>query len=108
MWSQIKYNYSQKEIVKKLTHFFDDDVNYLKKQIKNFLDNQIQEGLVASVDNMESHNRNDRSNSPPGELTQNSPRLIAPELIKCTDMKDLLLDPIHNVDDSGWPATKAN
>lgn len=30
---------------------------------------------------------------------------VAPELHKYTDMRDLLLlDPIHDVDDSGWPA----
>lgn len=35
------------------------------------------------------------------------PVFVEPELTKYTDMRDLLvLDPIHDVDDSGWPARR--
>ena len=40
---------------------------------------------------------------------QVKPSFEAPELHKYTDMEDLLLlDPIHDVDESGWPNTNPN
>jgi len=40
---------------------------------------------------------------------QAKPNFEVPELHKYTDMEDLLLlDPIHDVDESGWPNTNPN
>jgi hypothetical protein len=42
----------------------------------------------------------------PGDLAERGP-FTPPALLKYTDMQDLLLlDPIHEVDEAGWPAPK--
>jgi hypothetical protein len=109
LWSLIENKCPKKEIVKEITRLFVDDEDHLKKQFETFLDSLIQEGLVVFSENVESFDRNDGFKSNLKVPAPNPPRFISPELIKHTDMKDLLLlDPIHDVDDSGWPAAKAN
>ena len=106
-WSLIENMYSQKEIYDKMTFLFGSDQKHLKSQLDTFLDNLFREELVVPSRNSNSLDRNNRSSTSLDELSPDVPHFMAPELIKYTDMKDLLLlDPIHDVDDSGWPAVK--
>lgn len=44
----------------------------------------------------------------PADTNGQRPPFVAPVLQKHTDMQDLLLlDPIHEVDETGWPSVKA-
>jgi hypothetical protein len=44
----------------------------------------------------------------PGAATDGRPPFVAPTLEKYMDMQALLvLDPIHEVDETGWPSVKA-
>jgi hypothetical protein len=72
-----------------------------------FLNQLQQEGLVIAID--------DKSTDSPlpqnwkDQITVNGNKTVfnAPVLNKYTDMQDLLLlDPIHEVDATGWPSTK--
>jgi hypothetical protein len=109
VWSLIENKYSQKEVLDKMARLFGNDQKHLRNQLDTFIDNLLREELVALSKDSRSIERNDRSDMPIEDLSPDGPRYIAPEFTKYTDMKDLLLlDPIHDVDDSGWPAVKAN
>jgi hypothetical protein len=60
------------------------------------------EELVAATENSAS-----ASVSPPDAASNGSKTFEPPLLEKYTDMQDLvLLDPVHEVDSTGWPAPK--
>jgi hypothetical protein len=75
-----------------------------EKEVNSFIAQLEQEGLVIAVD--------DASLLPSDwkdqiSMRENKAVFNAPVLNKYTDMQDLLLlDPVHQVDDTGWPSNK--
>jgi hypothetical protein len=88
------------EIVEALGTVFDSSRVELERGVTQFLDELLREGLVAEVETGE---------ETPGArpLPENRPTrrpFELPALEKYTDMQDLvLIDPVHQVDDAGWP-----
>jgi hypothetical protein len=70
--------------------------------VQEFVTQLRDEGLVVSVE----------GDLPAAETPPISPadtQFLAPTLEKYTDMQDLvLLDPVHQVDETGWPAARAD
>jgi len=72
------------------------------RTIRQFIDELLQEALISPLEG-----GGDR-HEPPTEIADGHPPFKAPTLQKYSDMQDLLLlDPIHEVDDTGWPNIKA-
>lgn len=79
----------------------------MEKAVHLLLGDLQQEGLIVideekEYENIVEHDGHDKVS--PGERIKN---FIHPVLHKYTDMQDLLLlDPIHDVDETGWPSSK--
>jgi len=80
----------------------------INRTISQFIDELIQETLISPRDG--ENTGTEHSNEPfvKTEVSDGHPPFIAPILQKYSDMQELLLlDPIHEVDDAGWPNVKA-
>lgn len=74
----------------------------IEREIADFLGALQREELVAATENGAA-----ASMSPPNGAGNGSKPFEPPLLEKYTDMQDLvLLDPVHEVDNTGWPAPK--
>lgn len=72
----------------------------IDQAVSAFVDQLVAEGLVVEADAS--------SDSPMPDLgTQGA--FVAPELHRYADLQDLLvLDPIHDTDETGWPVADSN
>ena len=71
--------------------------------VLGFLRKLLEEGLIVRDSSAGSVEKED-SQSPPQAEGTSKKKNGGPEITKYTDMQDLLLlDPIHEVDDMGWP-----
>ncbi|MHB1160239.1 MAG: PqqD family protein [Chloroflexota bacterium] len=104
MWDLIISRSSVKEIVQTLVGRYDAEPLDLEDAVLRLIEQLQQEELIVAA----------RSDTGEG-ISRNAPTMEAgaeegrlrferPVLRKYSDMQDLLtLDPIHEVDDSGWP-----
>lgn len=100
IWDMLAQNMSRAAILETLQNTFDANPESIVANAETLLDTLEREQLIVrSGDTPQSS----IPHSVPGERRAYS----APELEKFTDMEALLLlDPIHQVDDSGWPSAK--
>jgi hypothetical protein len=90
------------QIVKALTTRYTGDPLEIETGAYALVEKFAQEGLIIADNGTEAAGGEEAETSARqnGEL----PRFEFPTLHKYTDMEDLLLlDPIHDVDDTGWP-----
>jgi hypothetical protein len=97
---------SLEETVENIACRYQGTREQIDKAVKQLLSELLQEGLLVQ-DNQESEQEGKpgpQIESPPE--TQ-KPEIQTPVLKKYTDMQELLLlDPIHEVDEAGWPHAK--
>ena len=91
---------SGEEIVEALSTIFDCSRAELERGVMQFLDDLLREGLVADAGTgVETSGTLQLS-----ESGQTRRPFEMPTLEKYTDMQDLvLIDPVHQVDEAGWP-----
>jgi hypothetical protein len=78
-----------------------------ESSVNLFLNQLQQEGLVVAIDDKLAGSPQPQNRLDQIALNTNKAVFTAPVLNKYTDMQDLLLlDPIHEVDATGWPSTK--
>jgi hypothetical protein len=103
IWRMLNHGWSSDEIVSELARHFEDPVDDLAGQVQEFVRALVSEELIE---------RGHGDGSPPSPIdaanSDNGGRpggaFVGPELQKFTDMQYFLaLDPIHEVDASGWP-----
>lgn len=105
IWERIAQNASVNDIVHALTQRYAGDHTDIKKVVKQFLIELQRESLIAPLDGAPSAPRAAPAMPDPNLAAR--PAFQAPSLYKYTDMQDLLLlDPIHEVDEQGWPIRK--
>jgi hypothetical protein len=76
----------------------------LAAQVTVFLDQLLDEQLVVPVDADGAHARPSTDTTTPPAMEPTSQPWEAPSLTRFDDMQDLLvLDPVHEVDERGWP-----
>ncbi|GJL83674.1 MAG: hypothetical protein DHS20C01_33080 [marine bacterium B5-7] len=81
------------------------DVAVIDLAVCNLIEQLLTEGLILAVERTESMDNHDAAPIP--DDAEEKPAFTPPILEKYTDMQEmLLLDPVHDVDDSGWPARK--
>ncbi len=102
IWELLASGRSRGEITAELAHRYDGQPQQILDGVESFLGRLSEEGLIVAA-----------GEGPPPEpssvleRTDRKP-FAAPVLVKYTDLEDLLtLDPIHEVDDSGWPHVKS-
>jgi Coenzyme PQQ synthesis protein D (PqqD) len=105
IWEQIGQSASVNDIVHTLTQRYTGEHSEIKTEVERFLSELQRESLIAPLDHAPSVPRAAPA-MPDPNLTAR-PGFQAPSLHKYIDMQDLLLlDPIHEVDESGWPMKK--
>ncbi len=98
IWGLIEQGASNTQIVEKLSQTFKLSTN-IEKDIEEFIDLLLAEELIAATDKACLTSLNSISK----DLNYSKPTLN-----KYTDMQELLLlDPIHEVDEEGWPNIKS-
>ncbi len=101
IWSLVTGGRTRPEVVAELTRHFGGEIDSIRSGCARFIERLCAEGLISKVDN--GAGRAVAASAPalpPGPFAE-------PLLTKYTDMEDLLsLDPIHEVDELGWPHVK--
>lgn len=102
VWSLIDEGFCQSEIVSEFSHYYDQPAADINEAIMPFIEKLLAENLICLVGNVPA--KKPGSDTP---ISSEKKVFQAPVLQKFTDMQDLLLlDPIHEVDQSGWPTQK--
>lgn len=104
VWSLIADGAEVGQILELLQDNYPDEPN-VGTALDAFLEHLLSEALVIDASN--STNGDAPSTQPSRSSTDLSPTFLAPILNVYTDMRTLLLlDPIHEVDEAGWPASQ--
>jgi len=92
------------EVLEQLQQRYDGQLEAMVPALERFVAELVEDGLVAA----RPANDDGQAGAWPLPAGERQP-FAAPVLQKYDDMQDLImLDPIHEVDDSGWPARKAD
>jgi hypothetical protein len=108
IWEKIEKGTYYEEIIASLSKQYAISLEELTTCVNDFLEKLKQENLIIELDN----NVNEPSNLD-GSVATISEEIqkqtfVSPILEKYTDMQDLLLlDPIHEVEEEGWPKAKS-
>ena len=106
IWRGIELQQSRSALVESLVRLYDVSVDEAERAVATFVSELLERELVVEADA--------RGPSPPAAPAPSpgSPiraTFVAPVLNAYTDMEELLLlDPIHDVDDIGWPMPKVS
>jgi len=101
IWSYIEQGISQEEIIAIFKQKYLGEEDNLTSTINSFLESLLSEEILIL-----DHKTEEKFILESIEIKEKLP-LNPPKLTKYTDMEDLLaLDPIHEVDEMGWPNAK--
>lgn len=99
IWALAASAISRTQIVLTASEGFSGDPDEIARETIRFLDELVAEQLLESIDA-------DAPSSADPPAVRREP-FITPHLQKYTDMEELLLlDPIHQVDELGWPSAR--
>ncbi len=102
IWRLVGEAVSEFEILRRVKAGFLGESEVISSATARFLDQLVEEGLVVCE-----HVANDEAGSADSEVRDPKKEFSAPLLQKYTDLEEmLLLDPIHEVDDQGWPGNR--
>jgi len=99
IWAMVQKGSTVKEITARLSREYDSAVENIETGVTEFIESILSEGLIVP----------DPSALFPkekmdGAIPETRKAFAPPALHKYTDMQELLLvDPIHDVDETGWP-----
>jgi len=106
IWSYIDKGAPVNEILPLIRMNYECPQGDEENAIHSFVTQLQQEGLVVPIDDTTDFHLTLKWKDQI-EIKENKAVFNVPVLNKYTDMKDLLLlDPIHEVDDTGWPSVK--
>jgi hypothetical protein len=107
IWRFLKRPKTQADIVQGLSNRYLGDRAQIELGVGQFLDELQQNSLIVSTDTDDTEGSSRMAES--DEIIAGATKLPfeAPIVHKYTDMEELLLlDPIHEVDEMGWPNVK--
>jgi len=107
IWRLLERPKTKAAIVQEISNRYLGDHTHLEQEIDKFLDELQQNSLIAPTETADAEDSNHPTES--GETVAGATKLPfeAPIVHKYTDMEELLLlDPIHEVDEMGWPNAK--
>jgi hypothetical protein len=102
IWRLLDTGVSVEQIVSTMTKCYTGDPQEIETEVKTLVDKFQQESLIVADDGAQTAATNGTvaAFKEAAEL----PPFASPILQKYSDMEDLLLlDPIHDVDETGWP-----
>ncbi len=99
IWRLLEQRCGREMIVAAFTRHANGSAETNETQVRAFLDEAVAEGLIVPEADAPSSGTTQPSLALAERIQSNPPRLH-----KFTDMRDLLLlDPIHELDEAGWP-----
>jgi len=102
IWREIEVGAGADEIVEATIRRYDGPSEEIRSAVRELLRDLEREELV-SPGNVADPAARDRSSSDEAATNQRPP-FLKPVLTRFTDMQELLLlDPVHDVDETGWP-----
>lgn len=105
LWTLIEANATLQEAVEWLGFHYEGELIEIETSATQLFEQLQQDGLILPVQSNELGEIKKLDIKRPQSLAK--PKFEVPDLQKYTDMDDLLLlDPIHDVDESGWPNIK--
>jgi hypothetical protein len=105
VWVAVERAASAQEVAARLAHRFDVPVDEIGTSVTRFMEELLAEGLIRPAEPDAPGADPSASDLPPDGPAAFSP----PVLEKFTDMEDLLLvDPVHDVSERGWPHVEAD
>ena len=102
VWESVAKGMSVKQIIDLITQRYSGQREIIEQEVKDFLEELRNETLLVTKKDSTSTYLSSEN----GPIYTSVERLsyTSPSFQKYTDMQDLLLlDPIHEVDDEGWP-----
>jgi hypothetical protein len=107
IWGLIESGASVSEIVASLTHRYDGSAEVIQEATNRFVAELSKEDLLAPANSKQFTAAGEPGQGLEEEWAATGRPFQAPVISRYTDMQDLLLlDPIHEVDDDGWPSVK--
>jgi hypothetical protein len=105
IWGWIGEGKTCGDIERLMLDRYDATADILARDLGAFLDRLLQEQLIREVAPGEARAAGHAN----GHDCPSRERFVTPELHVYTDMQDLLLlDPIHDVDEAGWPRPRGD
>lgn len=102
IWSLVDKGASASEIQNQILQTYQGDAQDIDRGVRELLAQLQQENLIVPVDG--AGEALDPALVAPANNNHEKPSFNPPSLNKYSDMQELLLlDPIHDVDDAGWP-----
>jgi hypothetical protein len=100
VWVAFEGAASVNEVTVRLADRYDAPVDEIAATVTRFMGEQRAEGLIRPAEG----NRSGDAPSANGPISPSRDAFSPPVLEKFTDMEDLLLvDPVHDVSERGWP-----
>lgn len=107
VWDYVEKGLSRHQIVEAIASQYDGEQADIDQGIQQLFAQLQEEQLIVPTEAPSSNGHAFVTTSV--STGQNKPQFETPILHKYTDMEDLLLlDPIHDVDESGWPNSNPN
>jgi len=106
IWEYISEEGAAETLISELSKIEGKKINEIQEAIQSFLNKLVEEDLLSVSENGQ-HEKIDLPDEVKAELRKLVSEYKEPEFNKYSDMQDmLLLDPIHDVDEKGWPEPK--
>jgi hypothetical protein len=104
IWGLVEKGASANEVQNLVNQAYRGDTSNIDRGVQELLAQLQQENLIVPVDGTEAFDLNELNQALPSNNNHEKPSFNPPLLHKYSDMQELLLlDPIHDVDDAGWP-----
>lgn len=108
IWNLIEKDIPIAEMLTALSLRYEGNGVDIEKTVRQFFHELQQEDLISLVEPTRAESRDATQAKATSEAVTTKLSFEVPVLHKYTDMQELLvLDPIHEVDDSGWPKSRA-
>ena len=108
IWTLIEKNFTITDIVDEIVVQYQGNTEQIKEDIAELIADLKQEELIVTNGGETSEDFKASNNKPKSDANKDQSHFEKPILHKYTDMQEmLLLDPIHEVDETGWPTSKA-
>lgn len=104
IWSLVDRGASASEVQNLIQQSFQGDAANIDRGVHELLAQLQQENLIVPADEATAVDLTELEQVRPATNGHEKPQFNPPLLNKYSDMQELLLlDPIHDVDDAGWP-----
>ncbi len=106
VWNLIEADADQERIIEAIARRYTGERKTMERAIHYFMKELEQEALIVKDDKIGRQKGTEAGTDAAWMADERKPFEV-PVLNKYTDMQDLLLlDPIHDVDEAGWPSSK--